>query len=795
MTQKSETAAVASVLSFEYFIEYINKRIETSSVSSDYLIKARDEIVRHFDHDDYTVSGDDIKKYEAVFRQIYLIMVSPLENENEVFWGLSPVFSSDFFYGTNALQSLYNEFHGRKLISIPNFENKSPISEQDLKEMLLYSLIVKRLYGYDIFHHADMIMRVADSEAEKFYQFDFNESFAQVFFKGELPEMDINLTEKEDFDDLWILMRLRKKLPLDRIELRGFSTIVIKDVTFKMLKERLKSLFLTQSIDSSFHTDISATTKQIIGNNEVDMLILPILELDGKIVRELWQNFENAIASVLKKYKVKDDDFFKIIQRFVIKPNIIFRDSIQKNRESNSDLFSTNLRNILSGLIMYPVKNAQGLTGVVIVMSPRPGLFSDLKLSHLDDLLPLLQNMFNSLTANYLGQLDQVIKNQFTAIQPSVAWKFHSAGIQFIKDRKSRESPAMSPISFDDVFPIFGAIDFRNSTLERNKAQFEDFLIQLEELKAVFKSIFLIKEVDILDQLIYQSEHWIETLKTKTVSTNEESQIMNFLKNDSVEILKKLGYNNSDIKKITKPYLKRSDDQLYFHQNKSALEETFTVLNSAIIYILDDLNKKLQDTYPCYFERYRSDGVEFNLYIGQSISPDKPFSNFYVKNARLWQLNMMASVARITEAAQDLFSKKIRTTQLIFVHPSTISVSFRNDEKRFDVEGSYNIRYEVAKKRIDKAMVKDTNERLTQPRKISIVYYHKNDIEDYLQHIIYLQNRGVLAQDMEELELEDMQGISGLKAIRVEIGDFGLDLKEQKYLSKIKNQNQDHDGL
>jgi hypothetical protein len=44
----------------------------------------------------------------------------------------------------------------------------------------------------------------------------------------------------------------------------------------------------------------------------------------------------------------------------------------------------------------------------------------------------------------------------------------------------------------------------------------------------------------------------------------------------------------------------------------------------------------------------------------------------------------------------------LQTTQLILIHSQPISISFRKDERKFDVEGSYNIRYEVIKKRLIK---------------------------------------------------------------------------------------------
>jgi hypothetical protein len=90
------------------------------------------------------------------------------------------------------------------------------------------------------------------------------------------------------------------------------------------------------------------------------------------------------------------------------------------------------------------------------------------------------------------------------------------------------------------------------------------------------------------------------------------------------------------------------------------------------------------------------------------------------------------------------------------------------DEKQFEVDGAYNARYAIIKKRIDKSLVKGTNERLTQPGKIAIVYSQENVVQEYLDYIKYLQAEDLLGE-IEMLEIGDLQGISGLKAIRVEI--------------------------
>src|SRR5690606_17401467 len=97
----------------------------------------------------------------------------------------------------------------------------------------------------------------------------------------------------------------------------------------------------------------------------------------------------------------------------------------------------------------------------------------------------------------------------------------------------------------------------------------------------------------------------------------------------------------------------------------------------------------------------------------------------------------------------------LKTTQLLFVHPEKISISFREDEKRFDVEGGYNIRYQIIKKRIDKALIENTKERLVQPETIAIVFsneYIKDDIQKILEEIIL---SGLIEKDYEFLTLEE----------------------------------------
>jgi hypothetical protein len=105
----------------------------------------------------------------------------------------------------------------------------------------------------------------------------------------------------------------------------------------------------------------------------------------------------------------------------------------------------------------------------------------------------------------------------------------------------------------------------------------------------------------------------------------------------------------------------------------------------------------------------------------------------------------------------------------VLVHASPLTIHFSTESKQFEVEGSYNIRYEIIKKRIDKATVKGTNERLTQPGQLAVIYTQDKESEEYTRYLEYLREKGFLHGEVESLELDDLQGVHGLRALRAPI--------------------------
>jgi hypothetical protein len=366
-------------------------------------------------------------------------------------------------------------------------------------------------------------------------------------------------------------------------------------------------------------------------------------------------------------------------------------------------------------------------------------------------------------------QIDKTIKEHFTAIQPSVEWKFTEAAFRFLQLRQQTELAKMPTISFEDVYPLYGSIDIRNSSVERSNSIQLDLLEQLTIAQDALEKASKVVDFPLLKETEYRIQKYISSA-SETLLSDDEMQIYEFLENHLDPLLRNLLDLKPELKKVVENYLSALDPQkkIVYHHRKN-YEESITRVNDILDRFIDQEQLTAQEIYPHYFERYITDGVEFNIYIGQSLSPGKPFSEIYVRNLKLWQLGFLAKAARLTHHLEKRLPQQLQTTQLILAQSIPLNISFRRKERKFDVDGAYNIRYEIVKKRIDKVHVRDSDERLTQPGTVAIVFSQQKELNEYLEYIEFLQNEKLLGEKIEHLELEDTQGISGLKAVRVDI--------------------------
>jgi hypothetical protein len=364
------------------------------------------------------------------------------------------------------------------------------------------------------------------------------------------------------------------------------------------------------------------------------------------------------------------------------------------------------------------------------------------------------------------------IKERFTAIHPVVEWRFRKAVMDSMDRRvitAGADPGEIEPIVFREVHPLYALSDIRGSSTHRAWAIQSDLLAQLTLARDVVRAAHDARRLPILDQLAHRIDGHAAELEV-TLRSGDELALIGFLRREVEPLFDHLGTFGSAVRERIDAYRSALDPQLgALYKQRKVFEESITLINDSISAYVDMEEQAAQAMFPHYFEKQRTDGIDYSIYVGASLIEDGRYDPLYLRNLRLWQLMVACGIALEVERIKPRLAEPLETTSLILVQHAPLSIRFRFDEKRFDVDGAYNVRYEIMKKRIDKAVVRGTTERVTQPGKIAIIYSQETEAAEYGDYIAYLQSLGSLEREVERLELEELQGVSGLRALRVTV--------------------------
>ena len=420
-------------------------------------------------------------------------------------------------------------------------------------------------------------------------------------------------------------------------------------------------------------------------------------------------------------------------------------------------------------MVVAPLYYQDELIGTLDLVSPHPGDLHALNVMKLREVLPLFSIAIKRGMEELNTRVQAVIKEQCTAIHPAVEWRFRQAAINWMEGHKNGLSTEMEPIVFEGIYPLYGLSDIRGSSTHRNAAIQADLVEHLRLAREILRLGYGAKPLPILDQLAYRVGKKIAHLETG-LAAGDELTVLDFLRREVEPLFTHMQEFGPDVEEQIQAYRAALDPRMgTLYRQRKDFDESVTLINETLSAYLDAEQEKAQAMFPHYFEKHKSDGVEFGLYVGASLVEDGQFDPLYLHNLRLWQLMVMCGMARQAALLHDRLSVPLEVANLLLVQHTPLSIRFRFDEKRFDIDGAYNMRYEIVKKRIDKARIRDTHERLTQPGTIAIVYSQPREALEYREYIAYLQDAGYLTRGLEEVDLEDLEGAQGLRALRIAV--------------------------
>jgi hypothetical protein len=754
-------------LTLEPFKNYLEEKSQSNrSIKSAFI----EVVLEQFRKDPELSEGITLEKLlnkRELLDMIYATLSITVEDEKDQLWALCAPITPLIFYGTDAIYSLLlDEETGHVKNAI--LETQIDIVQNKRPE-LIYTLILAKVFNFPQAFKTELTKTIIDDKTglAKHFRLNFDMRFLNVKPKESLPELTIEQIQRILHEPA-PLQALSKLLPMNMFAFEGLSVVTLTDVTEQYAIENIKNFVFNKGRcpTDEYYEGIILSLKTLVNNNDIEFGLLPILKVNDKLVFNESTCLHSTLINSARNHGIAETAYLTVAEKYFKNPKLIFFKSIRPEDEARQIYLKLLKLDGICSYALMPIFYNNTLAGVLEVYSRKESVLDEQLLPKLDAAIPLVAQILQSNIEEFNAKIQDVVKEKFTSLQPAVQWKFNEAAWHYLKSSFAK-SPKMETIFFRDVYPLYGAVDIRNSTIERNNALRSDLQVQFHMLHETLSAIREITNLPIIGELIYKCERRFNSI-LKADSDNESMNIHEFLQNEVDSLMSYFRRTNAAAVPIIDKYYQATDEHTgAAHENRRQLEYSMEMITSAINNYLELFINEQKQSYPCYFEKFRTDGIEYDIYIGQSIAPEVPFDLLYLRNLRLWQVASMAAIAKLTYLLKPQLPKQLETTQLIFTNSNTIDICFRNDERRFDVEGAYNIRYQIIKKRIDKVNVKGTNQRLTQTGKIAVIYHSNKDAEEYIKYIQYLQSQGTLNDDLEEVELEELQGVKGLKALRV----------------------------
>ena len=754
-------------LSFEKLVNEYQSQLESSNQK---VVDRAKQVIELANNNPVLIDGvtdfETLENYQDEIENLLFDIFNPLLTNNEIKTAQIP-FINHIIKSTTRFDNIINRLENKDELKVVNMpENEWYI--------IACSIILKACYGHDLNFKRPFFYEIPDENGVlRYYKILYNADFMNVVPKENAPEIT-----KEDFNklidsfeniDLW-----REKFPPNSYEFKGFLVSNIFDVTDDQSISNIKTTLIgnDKRKRESFMDNFQEIFRSLFGLKDIQVGFTiynkdedsfePVIgvRMQSFLLNDKnSQSCDQALCSWSYKKLLLDNSYFSI-------SNV---EGIYKKYDDAPAHIKTLHQQGIKSAIFTPIANEEGLLGVLEIVSKIPQQLNSINANKLVDVMPFIISAVERSKAEEENLIEAIIQKECTSIHPSVHWRFEQEAKNYIKQQYlDNTDPNFKQISFENVYPLYGQIDIKGSSEARNNATKNDLSLQLNKIKEIVSKANSDQTLPIYEQYIFQIDKFLNQLESN-FQVDSEHTINFFIKNDMHPVLKHL-QKQKVYKSLVDRYFDRIDlkiNSLYHHRKQ--YDDTITIVNQNLAMRLDEKQEEAQKMYPHYFERFKTDGVEHNLYVGESLTKDINFNHLYLYNLRLWQLQVMCEMENDFYHLQQKLPVKLDVASMILVFNQPLSISFRMDEKQFDVDGTYNARYEIVKKRVDKAYIKGTTERVTQKGKISIVYSQKADEQEYLRYIAFLQSMNYLDDDVEIVELQDLQAVTGLKAIRVSV--------------------------
>jgi hypothetical protein len=478
-----------------------------------------------------------LQEHALLIETVLSTIFPPSTSSNQGIYAVCFPFRAETVYASPAFKDLFIKDDSGS-ISIPDHKTNINIGKANLS--LAYNLILSKFYSLPVAVTASSVHPFTNAETclTKYYDLNLNAQFVDVKCINDDYALPVGFSPHRTIE----IEELKELFPLENFLFEGLVVINVIDVTQEQVITEIKNALLNINAfsDVEVYDELQQHVQSLIGLRNIRIGITPFFKKnDYYLYTEA--HYKNSI--LFKNEEVinnKDQISDQCQDTFRYSNQSILYEILNESSSRFNELLKYYYEQGIKSLILCPLKCEDGeLIGLLEIASETKGKLQFHNLSKIQPAIQLFALALEKTSESLEMQIDKTIKEHFTAIQPSVEWKFTEAAFSYLQHQQVSELARMPAISFEDVYPLYGSIDVRNSSTERSHSIQQDLLEQLNMGKEVLGKAHKIMEFPLLKEIQFRIDKYIESA-SDTLLSDDEMMIYDFLQNDLDALFKNL---------------------------------------------------------------------------------------------------------------------------------------------------------------------------------------------------------------------------------------------------------------
>ena len=657
----------------EHYDDQLNSKDKYLADRAKYVLDAQAPYPELRDgFDDITL----LDKHKEVISIILADTFAPVLTNNEIKTASTP-FENLVFNSSERFQKILKDAGEGFELEIRNLP-------MDINYIMKCTIILNFYYGFKMDLKRPLFYDIPDASGlMRHYRILYNAEFMEIIpteLSKELSQEDVDeLLENFDNLELW-----KEKIPPNSFISKGFVISNMFDVSAEHSISEIKSTLIGSNKrgNEDFMDSFQDTFRSLFNLKKINVGFAGYDANTNKFLKIYGKGIESFILKGMDTESCDsilcDHSYGKLFHEntYVAISNVDKYYEKSGGGQPYKNLYEQGIKSA----ILAPIADNGVLLGVLELVSTTINELNSVNANKLDDVMPFIVSAVIRSIEEEENLVDAIIQHECTTVHSSVYWKFQEEAKRIMADELMGNQPDFKEIVYKDVYTLYGQVDIKDSSKERNLSIQRDLMIQLSEINDVLWAAVKKYQLPVYEELMYRVDAYLEEVR-EALYTHTEQAIFDFVKEEITPVFKHLKEEDKHLGKLVKGYEDKIDVETEsYYDHRRNYDNSVMEANMQLAALLDRKQLDAQGMFPHYFERYKTDGVEHNMYIGSSIANDRNFNELYLSNLRLWQLQVMCDMENKYYTLKSKLPVKLDVASLILVYSASLSIRFRMDE-------------------------------------------------------------------------------------------------------------------